>query len=42
MKVEGTVYGDALQQTQVMNNTFQIVFTGESEFIMNNIIAMEN
>ena len=42
MKVEGTVYKDALQQAEGMHNTFHTVFTRESEFRMNNIIATEN
>ena len=42
LKVEDTVYEDALQQAEVMNKSFQMVFTRESEFKMNNIIAMEN
>ena len=29
VKVEGTVYEDALQQTGVMNKCFQIAFTCE-------------
>ena len=41
MKVEGTVHKDALQQAEVMNKSFQTVFTRESEFRMNDIIAME-
>ena len=42
LKVEGTVYEDALQQAEVMNENFQTVFTRESEFRMNNVIATEN
>ena len=42
VKVEGTVYKDALQQTEVMNKCFQTGFIRESEFRINNIIAMEN
>ena len=43
VKVEGTVYEDALQQAEVMSSKcFQTVFTRESEFRINNIIAKEN
>ena len=38
LKVEGTVYKDVLQQAEVMNKSFQTVFTRESEFRINNII----
>ena len=41
LKVEGIVYEDALQQAEVMNKSFQTVFTRESEFGMNNIIVTE-
>ena len=41
LKVEGTVY-DALQLAEVMNKSFQTVFTRESEFRMDNVIATEN
>ena len=41
LKVEGTVYRDALQQAEVMNKSFQTVFTRESKFKIINIIAME-
>ena len=39
LKVEGTVYEDALQQAEVINKIFQTIFIRESEFRMNNIIA---
>ena len=42
LKVEGTVYEDALQQIEVMNKCFQTVLTRESEFRINNVIITEN
>ena len=42
LKVEGTVYDNAFQQAEVMNKCFHTVFTRESEFRMNNIIAIGN
>ena len=36
------MYEDALQQAEVMNKIFQTVFTRESEFRMNSIIATEH
>ena len=42
LKVEGTVYEDALQQAEVMNKCFQTVFSRESEFRMNNGTGKEN
>ena len=41
LKVEGTVYENALQEAEVMNKCFQTVFTRESEFKINNIIATD-
>ena len=41
VKVEGTLYEDALQQAEVMNKSFQTVFTRKKEFEMNNIIAIK-
>ena len=41
LKIEGTMYEDALQQAEVMNKSFQTVFIRESEFRMNNVIATE-
>ena len=35
------MYKDALQQAEVMNKSFQTVITRESEFRINNIIALE-
>ena len=35
------MYKDALQQADVMNKSFQTVFTRESEFQMHDIIATE-
>ena len=35
------MYEDAIQQAEVMNKSFQAVFTRGSEFRMNNIIATE-
>ena len=42
LKVEGTVYEDALQQAEVMNKCFQTAFTTESKFRINIIIVTEN
>ena len=36
------MYRDALQQAEVMNKCFQIIFTGENEFKVNDIITIEN
>ena len=41
LKVEGTMYEDALQQAEVMNKSFKSVFTKASEFRISNIIATE-
>ena len=41
LKVERTVYEDALQQAEVMNKNFQTVYTRKSEFRMNTIKTME-
>ena len=42
LKVEGTVYEDALQQAEIMNKCFWTVLKKISEFKLNNIIGTEN